>query len=126
MPSPLQFLADDAACLDFVVAAANLRAFNFGLPTCIDRKVFLSELPSVVVPEFRAQTDMKIAANDEELKKLQQSAPADDQYEQIRKLESALPDRAVTRQEVKLAVMKSMWKLVSSSFSNSTGASLTS
>ena len=96
-PKPLVFDLGDETCLNYVIAAANLRAFNFGLAPSTDRKEFVRLLPSVVVPEFVVSTQVKIAANDEELKKMQaEMALADDHDETVRKLVATLPDRAGT------------------------------
>ena len=69
-PNPLTFDATDSAHLEFVVAAANLHATNYGLPNERDHAVFLKVLPSVKVPKFRPKK-CKIAANDKEAKALE-------------------------------------------------------
>jgi ubiquitin-activating enzyme E1 len=101
-PTSLTFDADDDVCMNYIVAAANLRAFNFGIEKCVDREVIRVALAGVEIPEFQPSSDVKIAANDEELKKMQQEAAhADDHDEQVRKLTTQLPDRKIA-QELKL------------------------
>ena len=76
------------------VAAANMRAWNFGLAPCRDRAVFKAVLPNVVVPEFVAKSNVKIAANDEELKKQEEDAAPMDMDEAAGQILGALPDPA--------------------------------
>jgi len=74
-PKPLTFDLDnvdeDAGMrnhLDFVVAAANLRAEMFGIQGRTDEEYFRNALKDVIVPDFTPRSDVKIAANDEEAK----------------------------------------------------------
>lgn len=93
-PSALTFDMKDEGCMAYVVAAANLRAFNYGIASCTDEKVFLEVLPSVQIPDFKVSTEVKIAANDEELKEMEkQNELAADHDEQIRTLVAQLPSR---------------------------------
>ena len=64
---------NDPVHMDFVVAAANLRAANYGLKGETDLDVFRKVLPSVMVPEFQVK-QLKIAENDEELKRQQEES----------------------------------------------------
>lgn len=66
-PTPLVFDVNDPAHLEFIIAAANLRAFNFRLKGETDEAIFRAVLPTVVVPDFVPKSNVKIAANDEEL-----------------------------------------------------------
>jgi len=54
--------------LDFIVAAANLRATMFGIKGRTDKEYFESTLKDVIVPDFTPKSGVKIAANDEEAK----------------------------------------------------------
>merc|ERR1712070_1173026 len=65
-PTPLQFDENDPLHMEFIVATANLRAFNYGLTSRIDVEFFKSALESVMVPEFMPRGDVKIQANPEE------------------------------------------------------------
>lgn len=51
-PHPLAFDASDPTHLAFVIAAANLRAANYGLKGDRRPATFLAHLPSVIVPDF--------------------------------------------------------------------------
>lgn len=75
-PKPLVFDLDsvdeDAGMknhLDFVVAAANLRANMFGIKGRTDEEYFRKVLKDVIVPDFNPQDGVKIAANDAEEEK---------------------------------------------------------
>lgn len=48
----------------FLVAAANLHAFNFGLQGETDPAVFRKVVQSVVVPEFTPKSGVTIQVND--------------------------------------------------------------
>jgi hypothetical protein len=55
-----------ATHLQFIVAAANLRAFNYGLRGEADPNVFKKVADSVVVPEFTPKSGVKIQVNENE------------------------------------------------------------
>ncbi|CDF88691.1 BN860_16182g1_1 [Zygosaccharomyces bailii CLIB 213] len=68
-PQPLQFDITNSDHLHFIVAAANLRAFNYGLkgdvgPPHIDH--YKAVLSNVTVPEFSPRSDVKIQVNDDD------------------------------------------------------------
>eukprot|EP00529_Nitzschia_sp_RCC80_P003907 CAMPEP_0113454200 /NCGR_PEP_ID=MMETSP0014_2-20120614/7742_1 /TAXON_ID=2857 /ORGANISM="Nitzschia sp." /LENGTH=1060 /DNA_ID=CAMNT_0000345601 /DNA_START=215 /DNA_END=3397 /DNA_ORIENTATION=+ /assembly_acc=CAM_ASM_000159 len=74
-PKPLTFdlnsKCEDAEMfnhLDFVVAAANLRATMYGITGRTDKDYFAKVLDDVIVPDFSPSDGVKIAANDEEEK----------------------------------------------------------
>ena len=58
--------AEMANHLDFVVAAANLRASMFGIKGRTDEKYFRETLKNVIVPDFTPKDGVKIAASDAE------------------------------------------------------------
>jgi ubiquitin-activating enzyme E1 len=67
--------------MDFVIAAANLRAAAFGLKGHTDRPTFAQELATVTVPPFQPSTSKKIAANDEEAKKMEETVAMEDDHD---------------------------------------------
>ena len=50
--------------LAFVIAAANLHAFNYGLRGETDPTIFRKVADSVIVPEFTPQSGVKIQINE--------------------------------------------------------------
>ena len=52
--------------MDFVIAAANLRGFNYGLHGSTDPALFSKVLDEIVVPEFVPKSGVKIQTKDEE------------------------------------------------------------
>jgi ubiquitin-activating enzyme E1 len=72
-PKPLTFDLDDKCedagmrnHLDFIIAAANLRASMYGIKGRTDEEYFRSVLNNVIVPDFIPKDGVKIAANDAE------------------------------------------------------------
>jgi len=65
-PKPLVFDAEDQLHFDFVCAAANLRAENYGLQGTKDADEIKSILKQVNVPEFQPKSGVKIAVTDAE------------------------------------------------------------
>lgn len=73
-PVPLQFSADDATHMEFIIAAANLRAFTFGVKVSAEEQTeeaVRKMASNVSVVEFKPKENVTIASNDEELKDLQ-------------------------------------------------------
>ena len=52
--------------LQFIIAAANLHAFNYGLRGETDPAIFKKVADSVLVPEFTPRSGVKIQVNDNE------------------------------------------------------------
>mmetsp|Transcript_29633 Transcript_29633/g.48896 ORF Transcript_29633/g.48896 Transcript_29633/m.48896 type:complete len:1094 (+) Transcript_29633:153-3434(+) len=72
-PIPLVFDATDTCedaqmknHLDFVVAAANLRANMYGIKGRTDEEYFVEAMKNVIVPDFAPAEGVKIAANEAE------------------------------------------------------------
>ncbi|XP_075977799.1 ubiquitin-like activating enzyme 1 [Anticarsia gemmatalis] len=66
-PSPLEFDPADELHMDYIVAAANLRANVYGLAPCVDRERIAKVAISVTVPEFSPKSGVKIAVTDAQL-----------------------------------------------------------
>jgi len=97
-PDAIEFDEEDPAHLGYVVAAANLRAFVYGLKGTTDAGEMKAMLKKCVVPEFVVNEKMKIAASDEEEKEQNQNGTAvvdeDMDYdEELAKYKKMLPDR---------------------------------
>lgn len=66
-PHPLKFDVSNELHLNYVIAAANLRAYVYGLPQCRDRQAIVQMIGQIDVPEFTPKSGVKIAVNDAEL-----------------------------------------------------------
>lgn len=89
-PNPIKFDPSDDAHVDFIVAAANLRAFNYNLQGSRDRDMIAKAAAQVDVPQFQPSQKIKIAANDEEAKKMEEEAAAEDDVEaRVKEIEQA-------------------------------------
>ncbi|XP_073985038.1 ubiquitin-like activating enzyme 1 [Rhodnius prolixus] len=66
-PVALTFDVNEPLHLDYIVAAANLKAEVYGIPQIRDREVIASMVKEVVVPEFTPKSGVKIAVNDAQL-----------------------------------------------------------
>jgi hypothetical protein len=67
-PSPIAFDTSDAVHMDFIMAAAQLRAFNYGIEPKDDRAAAVAFLHTVKVTPFEPKQGVKIAKDDAELK----------------------------------------------------------
>ncbi|CDH55984.1 poly rna transport protein [Lichtheimia corymbifera JMRC:FSU:9682] len=85
-PTPLQFDPNNTAHMDFIVYAANLHAFNYGLKGETDREVFRRELEKIIVPEFKPKEGVKIQVQENE--NVDQDNPSDSIDEVVNKLPS--------------------------------------
>ncbi|TPX40486.1 hypothetical protein SeMB42_g05975 [Synchytrium endobioticum] len=65
-PDSLVFNADNPLHLDFIVAAANLHAFNYGMTGSRDLQHIKNVLANIIVPEFVPKAGVKIQVNENE------------------------------------------------------------
>ncbi|KAL1889916.1 E1 ubiquitin-activating protein [Ceratocystis pirilliformis] len=66
-PDALKFDATNPTHFSFIVAAANLHAFNYDIKSPgDDKQVYLRELENVIVPDFSPSSSIKIQADDSE------------------------------------------------------------
>merc|ERR1719188_2918550 len=77
-PTPLVFNIEDPLHYDFVEAAANLRAENYGIQGTKDKDKIKSILKQVNVPEFQPKTGVKIAVTDAEAQAQNDASMSDD------------------------------------------------
>lgn len=64
-PDALKFDPSDPTHFGFVVAAANLHAFNYNIKSPgLDKDIYLRELDNIIVPDFSPAEGVKIQAND--------------------------------------------------------------
>ncbi|KAI8087746.1 ubiquitin-activating emzyme E1 [Gilbertella persicaria] len=65
-PTPLEFDVNNRAHLDFIIDAANLHAYNYGLEENTDEAYIRKELANVIVPEFKPKEGVKIQVQENE------------------------------------------------------------
>lgn len=87
-PKKIVFDANDELHLDFVVSAANLYAFNFGIKGSRDKSYALKVLKDVQVPEFVPKSGVKISVTDQEA---QNAATADVDEQKLESIKASLP-----------------------------------
>jgi ubiquitin-activating enzyme E1 len=75
-PAPIVFDGANELHLDFITAAANLRAFNYGLKGSTDRAFIRKIADSAIVPEFVPKSGVKIHSDPKEEEKAKQEAAA--------------------------------------------------
>jgi ubiquitin-activating enzyme E1 len=75
--------------MDYIVSAANLHAFNYGLKGELDRDYFVKVLSTVVVPEFSPKSGVKIHANEKEAAAASANQVSDN--DQIDRIVKSLP-----------------------------------
>lgn len=63
-PKPLTFDVNDPMHLDYVYAAANLKAEMYGLAQVRDRKAVIDLVEQITVPEFTPRSGVNIAVTD--------------------------------------------------------------
>ncbi|KAI5861880.1 hypothetical protein GGS23DRAFT_597905 [Durotheca rogersii] len=64
-PDPLKFDPKNPVHFEFIVAAANLHAFNYNINTKgVDKALYLKVLENMIVPDFSPDPGVKIQAND--------------------------------------------------------------
>jgi len=93
-PNPLQFDMENPDHLEFIVAAANLRAANYGLNGSRDLSLYRKVLPTIKVPDFTPSAKVAIPASDEEAEasKRKGGPPADVDQDELERLTKLLPD----------------------------------
>ena len=94
-PDPIIFNENDNVHIGYIIAAANLRAFVYGLKGITDKKEICKILKKCNVPKFEINKSLKIASSDEEEKKQKEENKNDDiDYdEQVSNLIKLLPER---------------------------------
>ena len=86
-PTPIVFDVNNELHMNFILAAANLHAFNYGLKGETDLAVLRKSVSNVIVPEFSPKAGVKIAVQESELNQQGASSGDDD----IDKLMKELP-----------------------------------
>ncbi|KAF9468864.1 ubiquitin activating enzyme [Collybia nuda] len=77
-PDALTFDSSDPVHLSYIIAAANLHAFNYGLRGETDPAAFRKVADSVIVPEFTPKSGVKVQINDNDPVPQNEDANGDD------------------------------------------------
>jgi len=91
-PDPLKFDPNNPTHFTFVLAAANLHAFNYGIPQKqqSDKSEIVGILDNMMIPDFKPDSNVKIQANDSDPDPNSSSAPTDDS-DDLAKVMNSLP-----------------------------------
>ena len=67
-PDPLRFDASNPTHMGFIIAAAHLHAFNYGIKggSSVTEKHYLKVMDDMIIPEFTPSASVKIQADDNE------------------------------------------------------------
>ncbi|KFA63658.1 hypothetical protein S40285_03172 [Stachybotrys chlorohalonatus IBT 40285] len=88
-PDPLKFDPNNPTHFGFVVAAANLHAFNYNIKSPgLDKSLYLRELENVIVPDFTPDASVKIQADDKEP---DPNAGSFDDQDELQKIMASIP-----------------------------------
>ncbi|TPP55713.1 Ubiquitin activating enzyme [Fasciola gigantica] len=101
-PHPLQFDIKNPMHLDFVMAAANLRAFMFGIPQCRNISKLIPMIEAVNIPVFKPRTGVRIEVTETEAQA--RSAASMTDASRVTEIRSALSD--VDTAKMKLNVVE--------------------
>lgn len=89
-PDALKFDPNNPSHFGFIVAAANLHAFNYNIKSPgTDKSIYLRELDNVIVPDFTPSSNVKIQADDKE--PVEPESSNFDDNDEIEKLTTSLP-----------------------------------
>ncbi|KAL0272207.1 UNVERIFIED_CONTAM: hypothetical protein PYX00_005273 [Menopon gallinae] len=89
-PVPLEFSSSNPLHIDYILAAANLKATVYGIPQNRDRKTIVELVDKVFVPEFTPKSGVTIAETDSQL---QVSNGNDIDSDRLKTLQKELPPR---------------------------------
>ncbi|KAJ6102348.1 Ubiquitin-activating enzyme [Penicillium sp. IBT 16267x] len=91
-PTPLKFDSSNPTHLGFVIAGANLHAFNYGIKNPgADKAYYRKVVDDMIIPEFTPSSTVKIQADDKEPDPNAQPAGGANDSEEIQRLVDILP-----------------------------------
>ena len=91
-PTALKFNTQDETHMGFVVAAANLHAFNYGISKPkLGHADYVKVLDNMIVPEFRPDANVKIQANDSDPDPNAAGSSLGDDAEDLARIINSLP-----------------------------------
>ncbi|KAJ6113529.1 Molybdenum cofactor biosynthesis MoeB [Penicillium sp. IBT 18751x] len=91
-PTPLKFDSSNPTHLGFVIAGANLHAFNYGIKNPgVDKSYYSKVVDDMIIPEFTPSSNVKIQANENDPDPNAQPAGGSNDSDEIQKLVETLP-----------------------------------
>ncbi|KAJ9271702.1 hypothetical protein DTO212C5_2127 [Paecilomyces variotii] len=92
-PTPLKFDPTNPTHIGFIIAAANLHAFNYGIKSPpVDKEHYRKVVENMIIPEFTPSSSVKIQANENDPDpNAQPSGSSFDDNEEIKRLVESLP-----------------------------------
>ncbi|KAL4807699.1 hypothetical protein BDV18DRAFT_135854 [Aspergillus unguis] len=92
-PTPLKFDSTNPTHLGFIIAGANLHAFNYGIKNPgLDKGYYRKVVDNMIIPEFTPKSGVKIQANENDPDpNAQPSGSSFDDNDEIQRLVDALP-----------------------------------
>lgn len=92
-PTPLKFDSSNPTHLGFVIAGANLHAFNYNItsPGSEDKEFYRKIVDDMIIPEFTPSSNVKIQADENDPDPNAQPSGSNDDGEEIQKLVETLP-----------------------------------
>ncbi|KAI1265769.1 hypothetical protein F5Y18DRAFT_385828 [Xylariaceae sp. FL1019] len=91
-PDALKFNPKNATHFGFIVAAANLHAFNYNINTKgVDKQLYTKVLDNMIVPDFSPDPGVQIQANDNDPDPGANKSSAFDDNDELQKIIDTLP-----------------------------------
>ncbi|KAL1863505.1 E1 ubiquitin-activating protein [Paecilomyces lecythidis] len=92
-PTPLKFDPTNPTHMGFIIAAANLHAFNYGIKSPpVDKEHYRKVIENMIIPEFTPSSSVKIQANENDPDpNAQPSGSSFDDNAEIQRLVESLP-----------------------------------
>ena len=91
-PTPLRFNLDDPTHMQFLVAAAHLHAFNYGIKApSVGKDHYAQVMDKMIIPKFKPDSNVKIQANDSDPDPNVAAPSLADDEEELNKLIQSLP-----------------------------------
>jgi ubiquitin-activating enzyme E1 len=88
----LCFDPNDPTHMSFIIAGANLHAFNYGIkPPSTDNDYYVSVMDKMIIPEFKPDSNVKIQADDKEPDPNGPAPTFADDAEELNKIIATLP-----------------------------------
>ena len=91
-PDPLKFDVNNDTHMMYIVAAANLHAFNYGIKSgSVERDHYVKVMSQTIIPEFNADPNVKIQADDKEPDPNAKGPGSSDDSDELKNIVRELP-----------------------------------